>query len=290
MHRLLITGGSGFVGQNLARYFQSRWQTAITYLSQRPTSAAESFQLDVRESNAVFALFEQVKPTLVIHAAGNKDIRFCESEPAEATRVNAEGTRNVARACRKVEARMIYVSTDLVFSCEEGNYKEDDLPEPQLSYGKSKLLGEKFASEELANVAICRSGGIFGSGSPLLKWFSAEIEARRNVECFVDVFNTPTYVDNLAEMIEAIVANDLAGIFHTVGRERVSRLQFFQEYANTFDLDASLLTPVSISSVKEKMFLQPDSSLSSEKTAASLGVTFNSPAEGFTRLRARRDM
>lgn len=289
MHRLLITGGSGFVGQNLARYFQPAWQTAITYWSHRPTFASESLQLDVRDADAVFALFEKVRPNFVIHAAGNKDIKFCENEPAEAYRVNAEGTRNIARACRQSEARMIYVSTDLVFSCEEGNYKEEDLPAPRLSYGKSKLLGEKLASEELDNLAICRSGGIFGSGSPLLKWFSAEVEAGRKVECFVDVFNTPTYVENLAEMLEVVMLNDLAGIFHTVGRERVSRLEFFKAYADAFDLDVSLLSPASISGVKEKVFLQTDSSLSSEKTAAKLGIKFDSPKEGFARLRGRRD-
>jgi len=200
--------------------------------------------------------------------------------------VNALGTLNVARACRQLGASMIYISTDLVFTCKNGNYKEDDLPQPTLVYGKSKLQGERFAVKELDNLAVCRSGGIFGKGSPLLRWFSTEIEAGRTVEAFVDVFNTPTYAENFAEMVQVIVQNRLTGVFHTVGRERVSRFQFFQAYAETFGFDVNLVSPVSLDHVREKLWLQPDCSLSMEQTSRRLGIVSNSVREGFTRLKS----
>jgi dTDP-4-dehydrorhamnose reductase len=121
----------------------------------------------------------------------------------------------------------------------------------------------------------------------LLAWVSAELVAGRNVECFLDVFNTPTYVENLAEMIEAIIRKRLSGIFHTVGRERVSRFDFFKSFASKFDLDVNLLCPVSVNHLKEKLLLQPDASLSVEQTSQRLGIAFNSLTEGFTRLKAR---
>ena len=105
------------------------------------------------------------------------------------------------------------------------------MPQPSLAYGRSKLQGERFAREELNDVAICRSGGIYGKGSPLLGWLSAELDAGRTVDCFVDVFNTPTYAENLGEMMETIIRKRLTGVFHTVGRERVSRFEFFKSYA-----------------------------------------------------------
>ena len=232
----------------------------------------------------MFSLFDQVRPAAVIHAAGNKNLRFCEEQPDEAFRVNAGGTQNVARACRRVGAKLIYLSTDLVFSCTEGNYQEHDLPEPTLAYGKSKLLGEKFALAELDQVAVCRSGGIYGKGSPLLQWFAGEIEAGKMVECFTDVFNTPTYVDNLGEMMETVLEKQLVGVFHTVGRERVSRFEFFRAYAETLGLDVSLLSPVSFKDLKDTLLLQTDSSLAIAETARKLRLTFNSVGEGFTRL------
>jgi len=120
----------------------------------------------------------------------------------------------------------------------------------------------------------------------LLRWLSAQLEAGRTMDCFVDVFNTPTYVVNLAEMIEAIIRKRLTGVFHTVGRERVSRFDFFKAYAGTFGLDGDLLSPVSIASVKDRLFLQPDSSLAADQTSQRLGIIFNSLAEGFARLKA----
>ena len=104
---------------------------------------------------------------------------------------------------------------------------------------------------------------------------------------FVDIFNTPTYLENLAEMMETITRKRLTGVFHTVGRERVSRFEFFQSYAGTFGLDGNLLSPVSIAHMKDRLFLQPDSSLSVDQTAKRLGIAFDSIAEGFGRLKVR---
>jgi dTDP-4-dehydrorhamnose reductase len=168
-----------------------------------------------------------------------------------------------------------------------GSYREDETPRPALAYGRSKLEGERFAREELEGVAVCRSGGVYGQGSPLLRWLSAEIEAGRSVECFTDVFNTPTYVENLAEMMEAVVRERLAGVFHTAGRERVSRFEFFQSYARAFGLDESLLSPASAGGLKDGPLLQPDSSLSVEQTSEKLGIPFNSVTEGFARMKSR---
>lgn len=289
MNTLLITGGSGFVGQNLAEFFGARRAVVATYLTRPevPAPAAQSIQLDIRDPEAVLSAFERARPEAVIHAAGNKNVRFCEDHPGEAHRINALGTRHVARACRVFGARMIYVSTDLVFRCTTGGYREDESPEPTLAYGRSKLEGERLAREELEDVAVCRSGGIYGQGSPLLRWLAAEIEAGRRVECFVDVFNTPTYVENLAEMIEAVIEKRLAGVFHTAGRERVSRFEFFRSYADTFGLDVNSLSPVSAGGLTEKLLLRPDSSLSVEQTSERLGIAFNSVGEGFRRLKAR---
>jgi dTDP-4-dehydrorhamnose reductase len=283
MATLLITGGSGFVGRNLAEVFSRRWSVVAT--SYRSNSR-DSLELDVREADAVISAFKRAAPDVVIHAAGNKNVRFCEEHPDEAHQVNAIGTQNVARACRQSGAHLIYLSTDLVFDGQRGQYREDEQPQPASAYGISKLEGEKLARAELPEVAVCRSGGIYGKGSPLLRWLSEELNAGRSVDCFADVFNSPTYVENLAEMMETIIDQRLSGIFHTAGRERVSRFEFFQTYARTVGLNQELLKPVAASPLESELLLQPDSSLSVAQTAHKLGVTFNSVAEGFARLQA----
>lgn len=289
MNTLLITGGSGFVGKNLAEFFSRDWTVIQTYF-QHPIasgSVPQSVFLDVRDTDSVLAILERARPRVVIHAAGNKDVKYCEYNPDQAYQINAIGTQNVARACRRVGARMIYLSTDLVFGGSRGDYQEDEVPKPALAYGLSKLQGERFALEELEDVAVCRSGGIYGKGSPLLGWLSTELVEKRQVECFVDVFNTPTYVENLAEMMDAIIRKRLSGIFHTAGAERVSRFDFFRSFAGTFGLDTNLLCPVSFNRLKEALWLQRDASLSVKQTSQRLGIAFNSVTEGFTRLKVR---
>lgn len=285
MDKVLITGGSGFVGQNLAQFFEQRGYSVVTTYLGHPTASAAS--LDVRDQEAVLKFFDQVQPDFVVHAAGIKDVRFCEEHPDEAYQTNALGARNVARACRRVGARLIHISTDLVFAGVEGNYTEDDVPQPSLVYGKTKLEGERMVREELDDVAVCRSAGVYGHGSPLLRWLSAELQAGRSVKCFTDVFNSPTYAVNLGEMIEAILLKELTGVFHTAGRERVNRWEFFHTYAKSLELDADLLVADS-AKVSGALLLQPDSSLSVNQTAARLGMVFNSVAEGCARLRENR--
>jgi dTDP-4-dehydrorhamnose reductase len=296
MSDLMITGGSGFVGSNLARYFTSKKKITISYfqssIPKNLLGMTDSVYLDIRDVDEVLNVIEKRMPKIVIHVAGNKNVSYCEKYPEEAYQTNALGTKNIATACRKFDARMIYISTDLVFSCTDGFYKENDQPNPSLVYGKTKLQGEEFVLNELDNNAvICRSGGIYGTGSPLLDWLSSELTQDRTVQCFTDVFNTPTYTENLAEMIEVIIENNLSGIFHTVGRERVNRFQLFNYYATMFNLNVKLLAPAQAGIGRERMLLQSDSSLSIEETANRLfGVSFNSVQEGFSRLKVLGDV
>jgi len=285
---LLITGGAGFVGGNLARLLAPRMVTVVADWQTPPPADLEvpSVEMDVRDFERVRAVLAQVRPRTVIHAAGNKNVRDCERRPEEAFRTNATGTRNVARACRDVGAHLLYLSTDLVFDCQRGDYGEDDVPHPTLAYGATKLQGELFALEECPDAAVCRSGGIYGPRSPLLAWLRGELIARRNVEAFTDVCNSPTYVGSLAEMMEAVARRRLGGVFHMVGRERTSRYDFFRAFAETFDLDASLLSAVAAGPRRHEMLLQPDASLRCARTNAALAIGALSAREGLGRLRA----
>jgi dTDP-4-dehydrorhamnose reductase len=284
---LLITGGAGFVGQNLTRFFASRmavvaadWKTPLP-----PDLGTTAVEMDVRDAGRVRAVLEQVRPRAVIHAAGNKNVRDCEQHPEEAFRTNATGTRNVARACREVGAHLLYLSTDLVFDCQQGGYEEHDIPHPTLVYGETKRQGEIFAFEECPEAAVCRSGGIYGRRSPLLAWLGAQLAAGRTVEGFTDVFNSPTYVGSLADMMQAVVLRRLSGVFHMVGSVRTSRYDFFRTFAETFDLDAALLSAVAAGARRHEMLLLPDASLRCRRTTAALGIEPASPWDGLTRLR-----
>jgi len=216
---ILITGGSGFVGRNLVRYFSRQHRVSFSYQHSRCESdlcsMAVPIPMDVRQETATRECIERLAPEAVIHIAGNKNVRQCEMNPREAFAVNAMGVQNVARGCRSVGGRMVYLSTDLVFDCKSGGYAETDRPQPSSVYGRTKYEGEQMALAEVPGAAICRSGGIYGRESPLLFWAGNELRSGREISCLTNVVNTPTYVDNLAEMIreEVMVGKRLKEAF-----------------------------------------------------------------------------
>ena len=289
MMRVLILGGSGFVGSNLVRYYSRKYSVCFTYYTTpRPESRnlPAAMRLDIRDESAVEQLLFEMEPAVVINAAGIKDVRACEAHPDMAMAVNGEGARNVARACQRTGAWCVYLSTDLVFRCDDGPYCETDTPLPSTAYGQSKLSGEEMTQREALESTVCRSGGLYGRSSPLLSWLAAELGAGHRVDAFTDVVNTPTYCINLAEMIEAAVLRRLSGVFHMSGPDRVSRYNLFQVFARTFDCDLTGLVSTVAGDRRRELLLQADASLSSDVSARKLGVHRDGIEAGMTRLKS----
>lgn len=289
MNGFLVTGAAGFVGSNLVRHLLRgghRVAGVVRFRALPPElSAVPTVTLDVRCDAATLEVVAEFRPEVVIHVAGNKDVRQCESNPGEAFATNAVGTGHVARACRKVGAKLVYLSTDLVFDGLRGNYLEEEIPQPTLVYGASKLAGEVAALRNCPGALVCRSGGLDGWRSPLLRWVAAELAAGRSVEAFVDVVNSPTFSGALAEAIEAAIERDLSGVLHVVGADRVSRYEQFRAFAEAFGFDPSLLVARVAGDRRREMMLLPDVSLSTTASTGRIGLQPTPLASGMARLR-----
>jgi len=145
--------------------------------------------------------------------------------------VNAEGTRNVAVACRQASLPMLYVSTDYVFDGQKPTpYGEDDRPNPLNVYGQSKLQGERYVTELLEAAWIVRTSWLFG---PLGKNFVRTILQRahrgESLRVVDDQVGAPTYTMDLAEKLEQIVVRGSPGIYHVTNRGYCSWFEFAQE-------------------------------------------------------------
>jgi len=274
--RLLITGGSGLLGSNIARMSAKSFEVFASYNS-HPNQISECrfLPLDIRDKQQVISVFEEIKPDLVIHTAAMIDVDYCEDHAKEARTTNVEGTENVTLASKVVGAKMIYISTDSVFDGKKGMYVEEDVPHPVNIYARTKLEGEERAQYRLPDSLIVRTA--FYGWSPsdsirtsLAEWVVSGLREGRTLKMFTDVFFSPIFVGNLVEAMIEIYHSNLSGICHVAGSERCSKYSFGLEIAQAFGLDKSLIQPCSMDEVSLRAPRPRDISLNISKIS---GVT-----------------
>ena len=197
-------------------------------------------KFDVSNKELVDEAFRRVKPDVVVHAATLTDVDKCELNKELAWKINVEGTRNIVEAAKNAGSFLIYISTDYVFNGEKGNYTELDKPDPINYYGVTKLAAEELVKTQ-DEYLIGRPSVIYGSTPAAGKvnfalWLIETLRKGEHVKIVTDQWNTPTLNTNLAEMTLEAAERRLTGIFHLCGATRVSRFEFAQLIAETFDL------------------------------------------------------
>lgn len=159
MERILITGGSGLLGSKVVKLAEKSFEVIPTHNTR--SFFKDSVIMDITNCERAFHVVAKIKPDVVMHPAAQTRVDQCEKDREGAWKVNAEGTKNVALACGKINAKLIYVSTDYVFDGEKGLYVESDEPNPVNYYGLTKLKGEKFVRENCQEYAITRTSVLY---------------------------------------------------------------------------------------------------------------------------------
>lgn len=252
--RVLITGANGLLGQELVSLMSEKpeYDVLATGRSAVPQFRGASCgytQLDVTDTAAMRRLFQDFTPTVVINCAAMTQVDGCEVARDACWRVNTEAVEHLARQCRVLGARLVQVSTDFVFSGEDGPYREEARPAPVNFYGKSKLAAENATRDSgLDAWAVARTVLVYGTGENLRRsnfalWVIDKLTKGDPIRIVTDQFRTPSYAPDLADGIERIVRFGKTGTFHISGRELVSIYDFAQTIARVFDLDGSLIQP-----------------------------------------------
>ncbi len=259
--KLLLTGASGLLGGNcfaqftrlphvqcFATYHDSSFTIPVTF-----SNGHDAFTLDLTDETAVWNIISTLQPNVIIHTAAHTEIAFCEQNRKEAYALNVKATKNLATLAEMFGARFIFISTDLVFDGTKGNYDEQDTPNPMSYYAETKLEAESLVKNLVGNYVILRSPLLLGV-SPrgtrsvnerLLK----EFEAGNRVKLFVDEFRTPISANVLAKIIVEFALGTLSkttGLFHAGGKERLSREALGRKIASRWNIDLSLIEPVSL--------------------------------------------
>lgn len=205
--RILVTGASGQLGYDVERELE---RCGIEHLG---TSSRE---LDITDREAVERLMAAYRPDAAIHCAAYTKVDLAEDEPERCWAVNADGTRNLAAACREIGAKLLYISTDYVFPGTGEQFRRTDDPvSPVNTYGRSKLAGELAVQSLLETYFIVRISWVFGkNGNNFVKTMLRLAETRTELTVVCDQIGSPTYTADLAPLLCDMVQTEQYGVYH----------------------------------------------------------------------------
>ena len=273
--KLLITGGSGLYGSKLAQLASSKQHQVFSAHNQNPATYGHPIKLDITNKARVEAAFKKARPDVVVHAASLTDVDKCELDPKLAMEINVIGTENIVQASKKINAFLLFISTDYVFNGEKGCYTEADSPSPINYYGYTKLKAEERVKAIDDVYSIARTSVIYGTTPAAGKtnfslWLLDKLNKKEQVSVFTDQWNSPTLNTSLAEMTLEIVERKLTGIYHLSGATRISRFDFAILLAKTFKLDTNLIIPTLSTELTFPAQRPQDSSLNTSKAQQTL--------------------
>jgi dTDP-4-dehydrorhamnose reductase len=204
--RIVVLGAGGQLGRELARVLP------------RETTLLPRRELDVRDAAAVASALAATRAEVIVNAAADNRVDAAESDPSAAFATNATGAAHVARAARALGALLVHFSTDYVFDGRARHpYREDDRPNPESAYGRSKLAGERLVAGLAPRHVVIRLAGLYARGGSRAKGGSfvdrvlAQAEAGTPLRVVADQVTTPTWARDVAESLQTLLPRWHAG-------------------------------------------------------------------------------
>lgn len=220
--KILVTGVTGQLGYDVMKMLEAR------EIECRGVGRKE---FDLTDGKSTVDYITEYRPDAVIHCAAYTAVDKAEDEPELCRKVNVEGTRWIARACREIGAKMLYLSTDYVFpGTGEAAYEVDDPKGPQGVYGKTKLGGEKTVKELLERYFIVRISWVFGkNGKNFVRTMLRLAKEHDEVRVVDDQIGSPTYTADLAPLLCDMIATEQYGTYHATNEGTCSWAEFAAE-------------------------------------------------------------
>ena len=253
MNKVLVTGANGFVSYYLIRQLLHQGYSIIgTGLgNNRLPFTADNFEyreLDITNRESVITVLQQYKPQFIVHTAAISKPDECEKDHQLAYQINVQGTINLLEEAERIGAFFIYLSKDFVFDGLKGMYRENDPLGPVNYYGVTKQLAEEKVRMSQLKWAIVRTVLVYGmsySGKDnIVTSVAKSLQNGKPLNIYNDEVRTPTFVEDLASGITAIIGREAAGIFHLSGADIYTPYQIACAVAEYLQLDQALIKPV----------------------------------------------
>lgn len=205
--KVLVTGVGGQLGYDVIKELRKRNLDCI---------GADKEEFDITDFEVAHKYITSYMPDAIIHCSAYTAVDKAEDEPELCHLVNAVGTENIAKICKEIDAKMIYISTDYVFDgTKDGYYEVDDISNPVNVYGKTKLAGEKAVQEILKKYFIVRISWVFGvNGNNFIKTMLNIGNRFSELRVVNDQIGTPTYTNDLSRLLVDMIESEKYGYYH----------------------------------------------------------------------------
>ena len=290
MKKILVTGGSGFIGGHIIQLANKKYKVSATYHNNViKQKNIQTYQIDLSQNKNLNPLLDKIKPTVVIHTAAISNLDDCEKDHKLAQRINVEATETIANWSKKNNAKFIFTSSDMVFDGKRGNYREDDFVNPLSFYGQTKVQCEQKISQMNFNSVIVRVALTYGFGiskqNTFFEKMISSIKNKESVSLFCDQFRTPILVNNLAEAILELAENEFFGILNLSGGDRMSRWDFGLLASKILGLPSNKIIKSSMLDFSGAASRPRDISMKNDLAKKVLNVKFLNCSEGLLQLK-----
>ena len=231
--KILVTGATGQLGWDVVKELKKR---------NIECRGVGSKDLNITDKEAVFAYIRSYQPDAVIHCAAYTAVDKAEDEPEQCRDVNVNGTAYIAEACREIDAKMIYISTDYVFG-DDGDrpHEVNDPVHPLNVYGQTKWEGEEAVRRILRKYFIVRISWVFGEhGNNFVKTMLRLGQTHKEISVVADQFGAPTYTADLAPLLCDMVQTDKYGTYHACNSGCCSWAEFAEEIFRQAHMDVKV--------------------------------------------------
>ena len=259
--KVLVTGSNGLLGQKIIYSLIERKDIDLLASSKGlnrliTKSGYKYIDLDITRNEEVKKVFENENPDAVINCAAMTNVDYCEENQDSCWEINVKAVENLAKSCEVSKSHLLHLSTDFVFDGKSGPYTENDKPNPLHFYAKSKLKSEEIVKKIMTNWTIARTIIIYGitdnmSRSNIVLWAKKEIENGNTINVVKDQLRSPTLAEDLAKGCISIIDKSAFGLYHLSGPKTYSILDLVYQVADFYNLDKSLILPVTSASLNQ---------------------------------------
>lgn len=261
MKTVLVTGSNGLLGQKITEniLLNKQYHLIATSKGSNRYPIKEGYvyaEMDILDPGQVRNVVAQYKPDAIIHTAAMTNVDTCQVEKKLAHALNVEAVKTLVAVCETMNIQLIHLSTDFVFDGEQGPYGESAEPNPLSYYGQTKVEAEELVKNSHCRWSIIRTILVYGivkdmSRSNIVLWAKSALEKAAPLNVVNDQWRMPTLAEDLAWACLAAVEKEVTGIYHISGKDMMSVSELVARVADYFNLDKSLITEVSSSTLNQ---------------------------------------